>query len=228
MQDNAGAGGTNLRFAELMVENNVVKVPGDFIDYVGLYVVSRDGYLRPLYKNDKINIAEGYLKDEDSTYVLDEHGFVISAMGLTPRVSNGSAYSYLGKNMMDAQFSTQTLNIKPGEVSFNGVYRFDRTNNEFIINGYSLEKVVLEYLSDPITRIKMKMDVGELRIHKNYQEALEYYIYYKLIEINNKVPLYEKRRALQTYKLAYKRANMKRLNVNELIQVLRGNKYIQY
>jgi len=38
------------------------------------------------------------------------------------------------------------------------------------------------------------------------------------------VPLYEKQRALSAYKLAMKRASMRKLNVEELIQVLRGNK----
>lgn len=227
LQDNGGVTGTNIRMAELPVENNAIRLPGDFVDYVGLYIVSEDGYLAPLYWNENINIGQENLQDQEYFYLLDGSGNVIGAHGLTPRVDNENPYTYYGidvpalKNLNGGQ---KTVNIQPGQVSFNGAYRLDRVNREFIIDGPAVDKVVLEYVSDPILRQKIKMDIGELRVHKQYREALETYLYYKLIEIKRAAPLYEKQRALRAYKLAMKRARAKQINLPELIQVLKGNK----
>jgi hypothetical protein len=226
LQDNSGITGTNVRFAELNVSGNKIYCPGDFVDYVGLYVVSTDGYLAPLYLNKNINIGQESLQDEDSFYLLDDAGYVIGAYGLTPRVDNSVPYTYYGVdlNALSLSEGQQIYQIKPGEISANGMYRYDAANREFIVDGLNIEKVVLEYVSDPILRHKLKMDMGEIRVHKNYQEALENNIYYKLVEINRHVPAYEKARALKAYKMALKRANMRKLSINELIQVLRGNR----
>ena len=227
LQDNAGVTGKNVRFAELAVVDNKVYLPGDFVDYVGLYRVSQDGYLAPLYVNENINIGQESLLDEDSFRLLDDAGYVISAHGLTPRVDNDKTYTYYGVDVgaIGTLNSGQMIyQIKPGEVSGNGMYKYDSANRVILVDGVSLDRVVLEYVSDPILRHKLKMDMGAIRVHKNYQEALEAHIYYKIIEVNRHVPLYEKTRALKEYKLSMKRAKMRKLSINELIQVLRGNK----
>jgi len=224
IQDNAGIAGTNVRFSEISVVNNTVPLPGDFVDLRGVYVVTSDGYLCRLYQSDNINIGQEVLQDEDAFVLLDDFGYAISGFGLTPRVDNEAPYTYYGIDVGTlSQLGGQVVyQIKAGTVSGNGLYRYDRHNRVIIIDGVNIQTVVVEYVSDPLLRHKLKMDMGEIRIHKRYQEALEAYLYYKLIEINRLVPIYEKQRALQAYKLAMKRASVKAIDYNALRQVLKG------
>jgi len=227
LQDNGGITGTNIRFSELSVDGNKIHLPGDFVSPLALYVVSPDGYLAPIYVNRDINIGQEAMQDENSFYLLDDAGYVISAHGLTPRVDNEKPFSYFGVDigaLGELGPGQKVVQIAPGKLSGNGAYRYDAANRVIIIDGPGIDKVVLEYVSDPILRHRLKMDLGKIRVHKSYQESLEAYLYYKLVEINRHVPLYEKQRALSAYKLAMKRASMRKLNVEELIQVLRGNK----
>ena len=227
LQDNGGITGTNIRFAELEVDGNKVHLPADFVDYSGVYVVSSDGYLAPLYRNDDINLGQEPLLDENSFLLLDDAGFVISAHGLTPRVNNSTPYTYFGVdvgNLSKLGAGNKIVQITPGKLSGNGAYRYDKANRVIIIDGPSVKKIVLEYVSDPILRHRLKLDMGELRVHKSYQGALENFLYYKLIEINRHVPLYEKTRARTSYRLAMARAQRRALRMDELIQVLRGNR----
>ena len=224
IQDNAGISGTNVRFSEISVDENRVHLPGDFVDLRGVYVVSSDGYLSPMYQSDNINIGQEIVQDEDAFALLDDAGYVISAFGLTPRVDNENPYTYYGVDVgAIAQLGMgQTVyQIRAGEVSGNGLYRYDKQNRVILVDGNVVKNVVVEYFSDPILRHKLKMDMGEIRVHKRYQEALEAHIYYKLIEINRHVPLYERNNALRVYKRAMKRAQMKGLDFNALHQAIK-------
>ncbi len=224
IQDNAGIAGTNVRFSEIEVDENRVHLPGDFVDLRGVYVVSSDGYLSPLYQSDNINIGQEVMQDEDSFALLDDAGYVISAFGLTPRVDNENPYTYYGVDVGTISQLGRGQNvyqIRGGEVSGNGLYRYDKHNRVILINGMAIENVVVEYFSDPILRHKLKMDMGEIRVHKRYQEALEAHIYYKIVELNRHAPLYEKQNALRVYKRAMKRAQMKGIDFNALRQAIK-------
>ncbi len=224
LQDNGGITGKNVRFAELKVLDNEIALPGDFVDYIGLYRVTGDGFLLPLYFNKNINIGQENLKDESDFRLLDDAGYVISGYGLTPRVGVTDRYSFLNVNLQDLNSHQRVYQIRPGVLSSHGMYKYDPANRVFYVSAPDLTEVVLEYVSDPLLRHKLKMDFGEIRIHKNYQEALEAHIYLKLIELDRYVPFNEKQRALTEYKLAMKRASARKLSLSELIQVLKGNK----
>lgn len=227
LQDNGGITGTNIRFSELKVDGNKIHLPADFVDYVGVYIATPDGYLAPLYVNDDINIGQEALLDENSFFLLDDAGFVISAHGLTPRVDNQKPYTYFGVDvgsLSELGLGQKVVQIAPGKLSGNGAYKFDKANRVIMVDGPGISEVVLEYISDPILRHRLKMDMGKIRIHKSYQDSMENFLYYKLIELNRHVPNYEKARALQSYKLAMKRAGLRKLKIGELIQVLRGNR----
>lgn len=223
IQDNVGVSGTNIRFAEMEVSHGIASVPGDFVAPIGTYVVSSDGYLLPLYTNNDINISDGQLQDNDGLYITDNNGIVIGAYGLTPRPDNERPYTYYGVDLETAWSGYRNhFKVQGGRVSLNGMCRFDASANEFVISGPGIEKVVIEYVCDPILRNQLGIDHGDLKIHKFYQEPLEMFIYYSLIELNSRVPYNEKRRALQAYKLAFKRANLRAVNWEELIQIIHG------
>lgn len=223
IQDNSGVSGTNIRFEEHVVENGIVEGPGDMVAPLGVYVVSDDGYLAPLYYNDNINIGNSPLQDDEGLYITDDTGSVIMAYGLTSRTNNDEPYTYYGTDLATKWSGFRNhYKVKEGEVSLNGMVRFDPSSNDFVITGPAIKSVVIKYLCDPILRNRLGLDDGELRVHKHYQEPLEAFIYYSLIEMNSAVPYNEKRRALQAYKLAKMRASVRNTNWDELIQVLRG------
>jgi hypothetical protein len=223
MMENNGRS-TNLRFTELPIEDVAyVYTPSDFVDYIGLYTYTVDGYLLPLYVNNNINIAEGQLKDEDGSFVLDDNGFVIATNGVTPRPTNAGEYTYYNTNIKATLPSLgKQLTVANGEVSTNGLYRYEPTNKRFLVNGLATDRVILQYVSDPILRDKLKMDIGGLCIHKHYRETLERYIYWMLVDNNRNVPLYDKQRARREYYSAVADARIRKIKLTELIQVIRG------
>jgi hypothetical protein len=91
-----------------------------------------------------------------------------------------------------------------------------------MVTGVPTTHIVLEYISDPILRDNLKLEVGGLTIHKNWTDALEQYIYSRLIDVKASVPLYEKQRAKKEYKLSSSRAAMREIKYEELIQYARG------
>ena len=229
VQDNGVASGTDIKFAELKVDGNKIYPPADFKDYMALYSVSDDGFLRPLYKNENINNASSYLTDQDELLLLDQNGIVLSGYGLTTRPNNENPYTYYGTTM--SQLGTDEraglyYNIRGGEYSSNGIYTYDRDRRVFVVDGVSDNFLVLKYISDPIIRDKMNIDSGGIRVHNDYLEALEKYIYKELLETKMSVPDSVKRRATQQYKLAMKRSHGRFVKADEILQALKGrNRY---
>lgn len=222
LQDNSGASGTNVRVGEIVNDDGFAYMPSDFVDLIAAYSVSEDGFLLPLYVNNNINTASGPVADDNGYYMLDDNGYVVAASGLTPRVDDSNGYTVYGANIPSLVGTPKIqYRIKPGLISVNGAYKFDRNNRRLETTGVS-GNIVIEYRCDPLLRYKMKHEYGKLMVHKSYQEVLEAFIYYALIEKNATVSYTEKRRAKREYVLAYKRARLKSLNLNEIIQALRG------
>lgn len=225
LQDNNHAYDMDVRFAEVFVDGNKAYPPGDFVDYYAVYVVTTDGYLRPVYKNDNINISEGYIKDNDGLYVLDQNGIVTGAYGTTrPLNVPPSTYYDSDTTITGGSLNRTYYNVQGGELSGNGMYTYDRINKVFMLNGIDDSFVVIQYRSDPLLRDKLNMDTGGIKVHTDFQDTLEAYIYHKVIERAVNVTNGEKARALKAYSLAYQRAIAKKRNIPELIQALRGNK----
>lgn len=222
LQDNRGASGTNVRMGEVVVENGKAYPPDDFVRHINVYAVSDDGFLLPLYNSENINTASSPIKGEDGYYMLDDNNHVIIASGLTPRVDDSVSYTYYGVNIPHLTGTPGVqYRVKEGEVSANGLYTYDKESNIFLLHGVD-GNIVIEYISDPVLRKSLNFDYGELMVHKTWQEPLEEYIYYKLIEKNRTIALSEKQRALRAYSLAYKRSSMKNIDFNLLRQELRG------
>jgi ribosomal protein L14 len=227
LQDNRQASGSSIRFAELAVENGKAYPPADYIDYMGAYVVSSDGYLKPLFVNNNINIASSALKDSDNLFLLDQNGLVISSYGLTDRPTNENPFTYYGTTVSELGTDTRVglyYNVRGGELSSNGLYRYDTNGRCFVLDGVSDDFIVVKYASDPIIRDSMGIESGGIRVHKNYQEALEKFIYKELIDQNRNVPLNEKMRAERDYKLASRRASAREFKGGEILQALRSRK----
>lgn len=219
LQDTPHACNGNLRMAELPIEDGKVYVPPDFMSFVSAYRVTSDGWLVPIYQNDGYNTSNGYLQDDNRMTITDSMGYVIGTEGLTPRPDNTSPYTYLGDTWEDKEDSG-VYYIKGGIINFNGFIKYDEVNSYFVVDGIGDDAIVIEYISDPIVRASKKLDEYGLRVHKNFQEPLEKYIYWRLIEMNRSVPLSTKLSARKEYSLAMRRARPS--NVNSIVQALRG------
>jgi hypothetical protein len=222
LQDNNGASSTNIRLVELPIDSlGLVNIPSDYVDYIGVHAFNEEGYLLPLMLNTSINISGSHLQDSDDLFVTDDNGYVISTTA-TPRVANEkSKYRYLGIDI-DNIGTRNHYNIKRGTVSTNGMYRYDPVMRQFHITGVKNTFVVLEYISDPLIRYRLRMETGSLSVHKHYQATLQAYIYSELIANNRNVPANAKMMAENKYKRAYMLANRRKLKLNELIQIIRG------
>jgi len=221
LQDNNAAAGTNVRFAELVIgEDSRAYPPADFMDYIGVYTYTSDGYLKPLFFNNNINLGESYVEDENQLIIVDDNGYAISTHA-APKPNNNGPYLYYGANVDNMGGKTH-YNIRRGEVSYNGIYRYDKPNRCFHINGAPTTMVVVEYISDPILRYRLNLDIGGLCVHKHYQATIQAYIYSELIANNRYVTMGVKRDAENKYKRLYLLAKRRSLKLNELIQIIRG------
>lgn len=224
LQDTPHACSGNVRMAESPIEENTkVYLPPDFVSFIAAYRVTSDGWLAPIYTSDKYNSASGYIQDNDRLTVTDNFGFVISGTGLTPKPQNEAPHSYMGETWSNLPVPSPTSGIyyiRGGIINYNGFVKYDDVDNCIYVDGIADEAIVIEYVSDPITRANKKLDEYGLRVHKNFQEALEKYVYWRLIEMNRSVPSSTRQLARKEYALAIKRARP--VNINDLVQALRG------
>ncbi|HUX56444.1 MAG TPA: hypothetical protein VMV77_05690 [Bacteroidales bacterium] len=222
-----------VRYHEAVINDvNKVSMPLDALEYIRVFSVDECGYLHLLYVNDRINNAEAYLRNEDGFLMLDHEGYLLSGQGLTPTLNSpgsrsGSPYEiqwnypaeyFDGASLAKGKF----FGIKGGHANFNGEYKYDPVSKTFIFDNMLTDKVVIEYISDPLLDEKLSRKYGELRIHKFFRIALDNWLYWKAIERKRNVPAIEKRRAKMDYFIELKRARRRKGSnkIGELIQAL--------
>lgn len=225
-----------VRYHEAVIDDvNKVKLPLDALEYIKVYSVDGSGYLRPLYVNERINNAESYLKQDDGFLVLDSEGYLLSGQGLTPTINNpgNSTPAYqLQWEFPEQYFDSASFNkggfygIKGGYANFNGEYKYDPVSKTFIFDNMLTDKVVIEYISDPLLDEKISRKYGGLRIHKFFRVALENWVYWKTIERKRNVPAIEKRSAKMNYFIELKRARRRKgaNKIGELVQALHSDR----
>lgn len=178
--------------------------PIDFVDYVRVSLVKPDGYLIPIFVNNKLNISYKYIQDNQNSIIIDREGYPIKAEG-GRRTETASANTvrqfYFNEfNSIDYEYWYENAfyGVKGGQVSYTGAYRWDSDSKEFLFDNLPSEfkTVVIEYISDPILAEK---DPTRLRVHKFMQSVFETGIYYKYIEKLRNVPMNEKVRARGEY-----------------------------
>lgn len=193
--------------AEITPANKVIPPP-DFVDYVRLSVVGRNGILIPMYRDDEINTSFQYVKDNDGNIITDEQGYEIKTQGT--RRDPELTESFDRRRVFLDDFHNQRLNLARslpgltgGQLSYVGQYRWDPDAREFIVDRMpsNFTTVVIEYISDPIFDEK---NTERLRIHKFMQEAMELGIYYNFIKYLTDVSQGEKERAKREYYNAFR------------------------
>jgi len=103
----------------------------------------------------------------------------------------------------------------------NGKYKIDKELGIIHFGaGMDADTILLEYISDGVT----DLPEAKIKVHKFAYEAIDNYIYWKLIERRRNVPFNESIRAEKEYKKSKLKAR-RRLNTlreDEIMQIIKG------
>lgn len=210
---------------EITVPSDLVVVfPQDYVNWVAVYVSVLDNItgsyrLKQLDKNDQINTAIGYLQDNDGEILFDNDGYI-----LTSDATNAYGKPYKKYKFWDhgGQFGLDTSKLSEW-----GEFNVDRDAGKFVFSSDLSEKeVVIEYISDGLQwQYFLEQDI---RIHKDMEQVLKHYIYYKCIATRRTVPANEKYRANQEYKGSLHKCKLKmmEMDLKELSRLMRQKSMI--
>lgn len=185
-------------------ENNILEVPEDYVDYVRLSTVDDRGWLIPIFVNYDKNIAYEYLRDHEEEVIYDADGFPIKTTGARGSVTDLFAYTlepYDYPNNFDYYYGYKNRpGIKGGYFNTNGEYRYDDEGGYFWLKDIgNYDKVVLEYISDPL----LTVEKGYVTIHKYWIEPLLEFIKWQFIKDKANVPM----NAIQSQRREYYNAH---------------------
>lgn len=201
-------------------------LPPDFVKEVRLSIVDKEGMLRPLAADGRMNIAQAYLQDHNYNLLFDEGGCVLTGSGQREETS-ASILGVTSNDFREYYFADSTFmpNYNLSKFYENGKYRIDKSRGVIEFNStVDTKNVVLEYLSDGLFTGCEGQPETDIRIHKFAEAALLDFIYYELVKRNRNVPEYEKRSAEKQFgknkRKAKRRINS--INYNDLMQVFKG------
>jgi hypothetical protein len=189
-------------------------LPQDYIDYVRISVVVKDEStnslrLMPLDVNRNINIATGYLQDDNYKLLFDDLGNILTADS-----SNGYQRPYKTYSFLDGYQPT----LNTSKLSKSGEFTIDERRGKILFSSeLSGKEIVLEYNSDGL---QSEYTEEEITVHKYLRDTIENWIYFSCIERKRNVPANEKQRALQRYKTTLHQAKLARADFN-LLQISR-------
>lgn len=222
--------GGNLKSVRLEVKDGFfVEFPNDFMAYSKIGIVTQNGEIKVLKRNDKMDISRSLTKDLDGDVLVDSDDIeLLEGRNLggqfTPNSSSTNVNRIPFYNYLHQGSSFQLYGVPAGN-NVLGEYRVDYVNGriEFSSNLFTLgdpKEIVLEYVGD---ETKKEEPLVDIRIH----EALYAFIYWKCVESMYKAPANEKQMARNEYynRRRLSMQEMKPVKISEIIHVLReGNK----
>lgn len=207
-----------------------VTLPPDYINYVRISWLDKDGLLHPMAVDESIPIAKVYLQDNNYGLLFDINGCVLEgapikqfqSVTIDPNSDFGSLTGFV--------FDTSALGFQPNKnmsnTYVNGKYRIDKANGIIQFGSDTQGKtVVLEYISDGLWDGCEGRPESEQRVNKFAETALYDFVYYELIKRLRNVPANEKMRAKKEYYNSRRVAKMRinTLRKDELLQVFKGS-----
>ena len=191
------------------------ELPQDFVHYKRISVVVVDPStgslrLRILNVNENINIATGYLQDNNGKLLYDNTGKILTADS-----SNGYNLPY-----KTYSFSTSHQpGLDTSKLSKYGEFVIDERRGCILFDsGLRDKEIVIEYVSDGL---QADLTESEITVHKYLRDCIEDWIYFACIERKRNVPANEKQRASQRYKTTLHQAKMARANF-DLLEIARA------
>lgn len=199
---------------ELTVGDDLcLTVPQDFVNWVRISVVDEHRKLQVLNVNRNINLAIGYLQDNNAQILFDNDGKILTADS-----NNAYAFPYQKYEFCD-DYLGGYAELDTSKLSRYGEVTLDERRGKFVFSSNLRDKeVVIEYQSDGLHWEDLLEE--EITIHKNIEEALLEWIYYDCIQYKRNVPSNEKRRALDRYKTVLHQAKIIQMDFN-IVEVSR-------
>lgn len=207
----------------------MVTLPPDYINYVRISWVAKDGTLVPMAVNDKMDISQDYLQDNDYELLFDADGCVLQADSNPKRATGADTQEMSSDKITAFNFCNKGGFIPNKNMSnhyVNGSYKIDKNRGIIVFSSdvYGKE-IVLEYISDGLYTGCEGRPENEIRVNKFAETALLDYIYNELIARRRNVPYNEKIRARKEFhnsrRIAKRRIST--LRVAELIQAFKGD-----
>lgn len=195
-------------------------LPHDFVSYVRVSLVVTDEVtdsfrLQPLDVNGNINIADGYLQDNDWEILFDEDGYILKADSSNTYNRPYKKYTFCSSSRY---IGTSTLNT--AKLSKYGEFKIDERRGKIVFSSELADKdIVMEYLSDGLSFDTYSEEA--IKIHKDALQALKDYIYFGCIEHRQNVSYTEKQRALLRFKTTRHEARLNRSKF-DLLQIRRA------
>jgi len=212
-----------IRSLKLDVSNSTATLPDDYVDWTKIGLVSGDGLVYVLGENKNINMSQKYSKVNGSTYDSDGDGLLereddkTATSGTSGDNISGGFDSYVFRNYVYNGEAGRLYGMGGGK--YEGEFRINLDQNrvELSSNG-DFSQIVMEYVADEARS-------SNPQVHVYAEEALNAYIYYRLIERKAAVPANEKQRARAEYYNERRKANarMKSFTKEEALKTIRKN-----
>jgi hypothetical protein len=213
-----------IRSLKLEVTNNTAVLPDDYVDWTKVGLVGADGIIYVLGENKNLNISQKYSKINGSTYDSDGDGLNDREDDKTTTggVSTGDSFD---NSMNNSVFRNYVYNGEGGRLygvgggHYPGEFRVNLDQNRLEVKSNSdVSELVMEYVADEARS-------SDPQVHVYAEEALNAYIYYRLIERKAAVPANEKARARAEYYNERRKANarMKSFTKEEALRTIRKN-----
>jgi hypothetical protein len=212
---------TTLSIEMTVGDNSCIVMPQDYVDWVRISVVVVDSTngsrkLQVLNINRDINIATGYLQDNNAQILFDNAGSIITA-----DASNAYNIPYQSYEFTN-DYSGGNAGLDTSKLSAFGEFTIDENNGKIVFSANLINKeVVVEYQSDGLQW--EAFGEGDIKVHKHIEQALKDWTYYACIEQRQMVPANEKQRALKRYMTTKHQAKKDRagFDMNEISRQMR-------
>ena len=213
-----------VRSLKLDVTNNTAVLPDDYVDWTKVGVVGDDGVIYVLGENKNLNISQKYSKISGSTYDSDGDGLndreddkTSTGGASTGDTLTDGFNSFLFRNYVYGNDRGTLYGVGGGH--YEGQFRINTDQNRLELKSNSdISQLVMEYVADEARS-------SNPQVHVYAEEALNAYIYYRIIERKAAVPSNEKSRARAEYYNERRKANarLKSFTKEEALKTIRKN-----
>ena len=199
----------------------IIPLPHDYIQYVQISWVDLNGRKHPMSIDNRSNLAQAYLQDNNFDYLYDENGDILQGSHVQDMIADGDETNYLDAGTVSNERGAPSFNLDRSKVFKNGSYVIDKERGIIqFSSSVQGRTIVLDYISDGLFQ---RAD-SDIRIHKFAEDAAYEYIYWMLIKRNKNVPRNEKEGARRDWFNARRVAKrrIKPIRYEEIRQVMKG------
>jgi hypothetical protein len=198
-----------------------VELPDDFVDWTKIGVIGSDGLIYVFGENKNISSTMKYVVDSGND-PIDSDGDGVNDREDSKTVGDGDSIfkgyqSYIYRNYLYESTEGGVYGIGGGRYSGEFKVNYEQNRIELTINS-DVDEIAIEYIADEARS-------SNPSVHVYAENALQSYIYYRLIERKVGVPMVEKQRARQEYYNERRLANsrMKSFTKEEAMKTINKN-----